>query len=390
MAENEKNLDLSILKTKDKSALVKFLAKLETSNVVYQNAEYSVMLEDFYAELGDLKKNQLKEWHMIYPKLLKDNKKNDTMISIAINKSLTTANRLRHTYLPDREDVLAIAACLPNNNLQETNRLLNLAGYSTLYPKTISDCVWYYVLEFGSHTTPAQSHEEYMKIISEKVQQYLSGRESFVPMSADEEKTKTTNIELMLLESLQDKDHDFADSAFMQFILDNLHVLCNPYLRLIKRIDEEIGVKNNKKGKAANSRFSAYQPFLDRYYREIQYMKSGRAPDRDFLLALGIHKKKSKDDFNAFLLDANQSPLSPFDIRELAILFVLNHLDVFYPTLHSPGCGLHDDPDVVAQVLQLGYVGFFLSFFNEMEKNAAFKKDVVKFSKLISLITPAD
>ena len=205
-------------------------------------------------------------------------------------------------------------------NLHQMNHMLQRYGkYPRLYPKSLEDAICIYVISHYPKDETINAYDEYKRLKDK----YLS----IVKVKNKRKYLKDSQNETFEMENqiVSSKDED----EFLTFVKKNEVEFMNSYYKLVDYITAFVKVEN-----VGNSYHSLILgKNMDKGFEKmISNLKNwGEVPNRNRLLALGIHLNMSLNEMNQMLSYANMERLCPKDKMECIILYVLVNINVSNP-----------------------------------------------------------
>ena len=205
-------------------------------------------------------------------------------------------------------------------NLHQMNHMLQRYGkYPKLYSRSLEDAICIYVISHYPKDENINAYEEYKKL----KEKYLSivkikNKRKYLTESQNE----TVDMEHQIISSKDEKE-------FFDFIKKNEVEFMNSYYKLVDYINAFVKAEN-----VGNSYHSlVLGKNMDKGFEKmISNLKNwGEVPNRNRLLALGIHLNMSLLEINQMLSYTNMEKLCPKDKIECIILYVLANVYVANP-----------------------------------------------------------
>lgn len=317
-----------------------FRLELADCCIQYPTSESITNFLQFLNEKQDV----YNDWIKFYTALrASDSSLTDVDIATAMKVSVSTVGRFKRSIPSKREYVIMLAAIFGKNVAEAKVMLTRYAHYSDFYPKSQEDNIWLYIISQGKCLTPWNTFETLLtdiKAMAETVQNSNDNnlRKNTVNMGAD------------LMSSLG------SLNSFMWFMTNNSSEYGYAYMHLRRIILNRIKnadtgeIKENSDRAFANSYFKN-DAFLDRHYHEMDKMKRGLPPTRDYIIALGLHLGYLVDDINDLLKKANYSELCIKDSLETCIYFALSDIDVKAPAYSGDELLTCDEERETAQAM---------------------------------------
>jgi len=258
--------------------------------------------------------------------LTKKNNLTYAIIAKACKASESTAKRCIHS-IPAKRDHIICLAILFGFDINTTDWLLTEFGKcERLYSKNINDAIWMFVIN-KNHVSNRPNREK------TPMQDFIDFKKTAASVFDDidnwKEIDKNTAPVLDTLVMKQDFSYIHNETEFMialhgaipGFITQNVK-LHDYILQLIK-----------KRKQTANKLFEDNPNFKTYHYRQISRLEEGRAPDRHYLIKLGLKLNMTGDEINALLDRAGMAPLCGNDVTETAIFYILEDLNCNYPNI---------------------------------------------------------
>ena len=251
--------------------------------------------------------------------------------------------------IPARRSYVIMIAIMMGLNRDQTNRLLTrFAQYQQLYPRSVEDVIWCYMIAGGKHMHPKDLYQAYYAEY-EKVRQSCG-----YPDREVDGKPGSTRLALQKMEFYMNQPHGItvqSDDNYRQMMAELLPEFKGANRRLLDKLKEyldspslqqERKKRANDRESSGDSRFTANQLYqgnhagLLRYYKRLSELKNkGKVPERKFLLSFAIRLGLTTDSINQLLECAGMAPLCPKDRLECAIIFYLEEAYLNFPSLFS-------------------------------------------------------
>ena len=250
--------------------------------------------------------------------------------------------------IPPREAVIHMAMGM-HLTVEETDELLTRwANYAKLYSKDPKDTIWIYLLHRGGSTRPVPLFAAYWKVYLEICELVHSGKIPDKPELCDE---KTQFLFQQIISSTQHdqmdpvKDTFFRDMmiahlpAFEQanrMLSEHIHSLFVPQVeyQLGRLALQEREQKTGVRVLSPRMLFQDHDRFKNAYYRKMERLKKYHVPpEREFLIALGLHLALDVQQIDRLLRLAGMSPLHPKKRVDGTLIFYLEDLKSRYPAM---------------------------------------------------------
>lgn len=296
-----------------------------------------------YVELVRQHQALYADWSSHVVPLLKKNHLTADRMAAGCNVSRACAARFARQIPANRENVIKMAMMM-RLTLEQTNDLLTRwAKFQRLYSRNPSDAIWIYLLKTGGSDTPDALFQDYYRVFQQlqRGEQPGGNRTAFSTQIAFDE----------IVDSSADGRAVCAaqDERFCRMIRNLLPSFEDGYRKLIDFIHSYFVDLEESDDSALNltSIMSEYEsePFTpnrlfagnprnrDLYYRKMRSLEQKhQVPNRQFLIALGLHLGMNTDRLNTMLSYAGMGPLCPKDRLEGTIVFFLEELNCQFPS----------------------------------------------------------
>lgn len=324
-------------KEKIKSKVVKMENKPMNTLMMVDEIERCETLDDFkevFVKKYYDSSSFYSDWKKHISTLLREHSLTAADVSRRLGVSKASAKRFIDRIPSKRRNVIMLAMMF-GMNLEETNDfLVRWAKYQALYIKNPEDAIWMYMINTKKFDFPANAFETYyngyLKLISQTTGDSDCGIKNTVLLNKE------------LIEITTDKD-------FMDWMKENIYIHKKCCDKLISHIDLLL------KNESINQWFSEDEALKrDKYYRKIRELKEeSRIPERDFLIALGLHLRLGTAKINELLNAAGMGPLLAKDEIEGLVIFFIEELYCRYPSMFADGDDwsnfflIDDDPNAM-------------------------------------------
>lgn len=261
--------------------------------------------------------SQKEDWTRKINEIFSDSKTTKVKFAEKCRVSRVTLNKwLVEGRIPKSRGTFLRIGMAAGYNVEQMNRFLQRYGrYTSLYSKSLEDCVCIYVLnhDYGDETV-----DKYEYILDK-----IKGRILRNDRDDEVEDISTVKFDAKLFE-VQDEDE------LEQFIEENSSVFANAYHKLYAYIKINL---------EANCDSYEYQGVVSRMAEEQQWSASLKNcvsairqnqwyPTRNKIISLGLHLNMDHEQVNEMLELAHMEPLCAKNVLECVIMFVLESAEV--------------------------------------------------------------
>lgn len=250
--------------------------------------------------------------------------------------------------IPPREAVIHMAMGM-HLTVDETNELLTRwANYAKLYSKDPRDTIWIYLLHRGGSKRPVPLFETYWKVYLDICESVHAGK---CPKKAEIYDEQTRFLFERILASSQHDQMDASEDVFFRDMMiahlpafEQANHTLTEYIHslYVPQVEYQMGRLTIQGRKQQTSRkvlsprmlFQDHDRFRNAYYRKMERLKKYHTPpEREFLIALGLHLALDVKQIDKLLELAGMSPLHPKKRVDGTLIFYLEDLKSRYPAM---------------------------------------------------------
>lgn len=236
--------------------------------------------------------------------------------------------------IPPREAVIhmAMGMCL---TVEQTDELLTRwANYARLYPGDPRDTIWMYLLRRGGSARPVALFAAYWKVYLEICESVNSGKPPENPETCDENSQTDPGLDTSFRDMIIAHMPGFEQANRM--LSEHIQSLYVPQVeyQLGRLTAPERERKSGRRTISPRMLFQDHDRFRNAYYRKMERLKKYHIPpEREFLIALGLHLALDVAQINNLLALAGMSMLHPKKRVDGTLIFYLENLKCRYPAM---------------------------------------------------------
>lgn len=269
-------------------------------------------IEDLKHQIFPLLKSQQDQWKDKINEIITENRYNKMSFANACRVSRVTVDKWCKGSIPkNRETFLRIGMAAQYNRQQMDQLLTRYGQYPKLYPKSLEDCVYIYVINKYAETEALREYDLILERIRNRINEGLEKEEKVV------EDTSTVLVNEKLLE-VQDEDD------LEKFIAENATAFASAYYKFYAYV--KMCVRANYQGYAGSVfELAESQEWSSSLRQCVSAIRQNKwYPTRNKIISLGLHLSMDHDQIDEMLELAHMEPLCAKNIFESVVMFILD------------------------------------------------------------------